>query len=390
MVTFPNPLMKKDPLAFDFQSTTPCSERVIEEMIPYWKQIWGNPSSRQNRLHLLASSAISVAREELALLLNASDKKLIFTSGATEANNLALLGFARKKAEENGSCGHLITLQTEHQAVLEPLRQLRKEGFRLTELRPNANGLICIESLIDAFEDDTFLVSVMLANNEIGVLQPIQQIASLCKSREILFHTDAVQGFGQIPLDIDEIGADFLTLSGHKIYGPKGIGLLVASADCSLKPLQWGGSQEYSCRPGTVPVPLVIGFTKAAEIAVDQLEDQAQKLQNLRNLLWLGLQERIPELLLNGSFEERLPNNLNFTVKGIVGSRFHKRLRPFISCSSGSACSNGSPSHVLISLGRSTKEAEASLRLSIGRTTSLEEVNVAIERIAEVVHELRH
>ncbi len=381
--------MKATPLAFDYQSTTPCSAEVLKAMAPYWNEIWGNPSSKQNRHALNASAAITVAREKLGDLLGIPSTRLIFTSGATEANNLALLGHARAKALEYGSPGHLITITTEHHAVIEPLRQLQKEGFRLTELSPNSDGIINLDSLKDAFKEDTFLVSVMLANNEIGVLQPISQIASLCESYGITFHSDAVQGFGNVPIDFKNIGIDFASISGHKIYGPKGIGLLIAKENCNLTPLQWGGNQENGIRPGTLPVPLVIGFVKAAELALEYLEVNYKYLKNLRDQLWQGLINEIPDLILNGSLERRLPNNLNFTVNGVIGSRLHKKVRPHISCSSGSACSNGAPSHVLISLGRTTQQAEASLRLSMGRSTTLNDVDIAIENISNIVRELR-
>ncbi|AAP99241.1 MULTISPECIES: cysteine desulfurase family protein [Prochlorococcus] len=382
--------MKTTPLYFDYQSTTPCLDKVVDAMVPYWSEFWGNPSSRQNRLGLHASAAISLARDKLGSLLQVSPQRLIFTSGATEANNLALLGYSRAKAQETGSTGHLITISTEHRSVIEPLRQLRREGFRVTELTPNVDGIISLDGLSKSFEDDTFLVSVMLANNEIGVLQPIKEIASLCKSRGVIFHSDASQGFGNLPIEIDKLQVDFLSISGHKIYGPKGIGLLVlGSNSIKIKPLQWGGDQENGIRAGTLPVPLVIGMAKAAEIAIEEIDLQVPRIRKLRDKLWQGLRDEIPELMLNGSFDKRLPNNLNFTVIGVNGSRLHKKLRPLISCSSGSACSNGSPSHVLMSLGRTINEAEASLRLSLGRATTLNDVEMAIDIISNTVNYLR-
>ncbi len=362
---------------------------VVEAMSPYWGEHWGNPSSRENCLNLHASATISLARDKLSTLLKTPQKRLIFTSGATEANNLALLGHARAKAFETGSPGHLITLSTEHHAVIEPLRQLKREGFRITELNPEKDGIVSLENLVESFEKDTFLVSVMVANNEIGVLQPIKEIASICKSRGITFHTDAAQGFGNIPIEIDQLGADLFSLSGHKIYGPKGIGLLIISEDCIIQPLQWGGNQETGLRAGTLPVPLVVGLTKAIEIALKQLDKNYQILKTLRNKLWSGLNLQIPGLILNGSLEQRLPNNLNFTIEGVSGSLLHKKLRPYISCSSGSACNNGSPSHVLMSIGRTLEEAKSSLRLSLGRETTFKDVEIAIERISKVVFDLR-
>ncbi len=384
-----NELMKRTPLAFDYQSSTPCDNRVIEAMAPYLYEVWGNPSSMQNSLGIHASAATSFARENLASILKIDPQRVIFTSGATEANNLALLGHARSKAFEKGTPGHLITLSTEHNSVIEPLLQLRKEGFRISELRPNSDGLLILEDLVNAFQEDTFLVSIMAANNEIGVLQPIKKIGLLCKERGISFHCDTAQAFGNLVFDIDQIGIDLLTISGHKIYGPKGIGALIISDKIKIQPLQFGGNQENGIRPGTLPVPLVVGFSKAAEIAQDMLLENMKRHAILRDKLWIKMQNKVPDIILNGSLEKRLPNNLNFTIKGVRGTQLHKQLRPFIACSSGSACSNGKPSHVLLSLGRTKQEAEASLRLSIGRSTTLNEIDAAIEIISREVDQLR-
>ncbi len=378
------------PLAFDYQATTPCSEEVIDAMKPYWNECWGNASNRQNRLGLLASAAVGLAREQLGSNLNIKPESLIFTSGATEANNLALLGHARAKAREIGRPGHLITVTTEHHAVLDPMRALRREGFRLSEINPNADGLISPVDLINAFKDDTFMVSVMIANNEIGVIQPIADLARTCKQRGITFHTDAAQAFGHLPIDISELGVDLLSLSGHKLYGPKGIGALVMRSDLPMLPLYWGGGQEMGLRPGTIPVPLVVGFAKAAEIAMRDLVKRSEKLTFLRNRLWEELNQLLPDLILNGSLEQRLPHNLNFTVPSVLGSRLHRSLRPIVGLSSGSACSNGRPSHVLRALGRSSTQAEASLRLSIGWHTTEDDIKLAVKAIAKVVNDLRN
>ncbi len=377
------------PLQFDHQATTPCPAAVVEAMAPYWNEIWGNPSSRQNRTGLQSAAALSLAREQLASCLDVSPDRLVFTSGATEANNLALLGHARAKALEIGSPGHIITLSTEHKSVLDPLRQLVKEGFRLTEIDPDNNGLVSRDQLISSFAKDTFLVSVMIANNEIGVLQPIAELAKECRARGITFHSDAAQAFGHLHLDPDELGLDLMSISAHKIYGPKGIGALLMSSDVAIAPLQYGGGQENGLRPGTVPLPLIVGFAKAAELALKDLPSLQTKLLALRNQLWHGLKEELPDLLLNGSLSYRLPHNLNFTVLGVSGNKLHRALRPLLSCSSGSACISGSHSHVLRALGRSLNEAEASLRLSLGKDTTSFEVEQAVKVICKVVRELR-
>tara|TARA_Y100001968_G_scaffold248165_1_gene232688 strand:- start:11686 stop:12834 length:1149 start_codon:yes stop_codon:yes gene_type:complete len=377
------------PLIFDYQSTTPCSKEVQEAMAPYWQEFWGNPASRQNRLGIHASAAVSLARDNFASYLKIKPDQLIFTSGATEANNLALIGHARARLIDEGSPGHIITLSTEHRAVLDPCRQLRNEGFKLTELEPDSNGLISIERLKSAFQNDTFLVSVMMANNEIGVIQPILDIALICKEHGIKFHTDASQALGIIPINAEKKMIDFFSLSGHKIYGPKGIGALIIPEEISISPLQWGGGQENGLRPGTLPVPLVIGFLKAFEIATEGYHFRNEKLRLLRDQLLNELQENIPDLLINGCMLNRLPNNLNITFQGIKSNRLHSSLRPYLTCSSGSACSNGLPSHVLMSIGRTIKQAEASIRLSLGRETNVEDIQMAVEVITKVVKELR-
>ncbi len=381
--------MQDLPLVFDYQSTSPCATEVIDAMIPYWSDFWGNPSSRQNRFGLNASAAVNLARENFASCLKINPQRIIFTSGATEANNLALIGCARAHLIKNRSPGHLITLKTEHHSVIDPCRQLVNEGFRLTELTTDSEGIISIESVKDSIQADTFLISIMMANNEIGVIQPLEEIASLCKEHGIIFHSDASQGFGYMPIDIDKLGIHLLSLSSHKIYGPKGVGALILSEHVPITPLQWGGGQENGLRPGTLPVPLIIGFSKASEIANQDINIRNIKIKALRDSLLSGLQEQIPNILINGSMQKRLPNNLNITIKGVQGNQLHRSLRSSLICSSGSACSNGSPSHVLIAIGRTFKEAEASLRLSIGRQTNINEVIQAIDIIARVVETLR-
>ncbi len=386
---FSNGSVQLAPLAFDYQSTTPCDPEVFDAMTPYFNEIWGNPSSRQNHFAVKAAAAVSLARDQLSYYLGVHPDKLIFTSGATEANNLALLGFARAKALENKQTGHLITLSTEHLSVLDPLRQLRKEGFVLTELLPNSEGFLSVEALKDSFSQDTLLVSVMIANNEIGVLQPIKALSSLCAERGIMFHADAAQSFGKIPIDNNLENVDILTISGHKIYGPKGIGALALRSNLPIIPLQWGGGQEYGLRPGTLPVALIVGLAKAAELSIKNISSQQKKIAILRNQLWYGLKNHLPDLILNGSLINRLPNNLNFTVPNVIGSRLQQELRKSVACTSGSACSAGMPSYVLTSIGRTVKEANSSLRLSLGKDTTDNDIQKAIIEIVRVVEKLR-
>ncbi len=372
--------LTETPLAFDFQATTPCAPEVVEAMAPYWSELWGNPSSRQHRLGLTAAAAVNLARRQIADSLAVAPARVIFTSGATEANNLALLGLARRRGQ-----GHVISVSTEHHAVLDPLAQLEREGFRVTLLNPGTDGLINPAQVEQAIATDTILVSVMAANNEIGVLQPLEAIAEVCRHHGIAIHSDAAQAFGHIPLQPDALGLDLVSLSAHKHYGPKGDAALVVRDGITLEPLQWGGGQEAGLRAGTLPTALIVGFATAARTALQDRVQRNHRLQTLRDQLWEGLQRRIPGVLLNGAMEPRLPHNLNICIPGITGSRLHRALRPHLACSSGSACSSGAPSHVLQAIGRSRAEAEASLRLSLGRTTTDDEIQLAVERIAAAV-----
>ena len=378
-------VLGQSPLAFDHQATTPCAAEVVAAMEPYWREQWGNPSSRQHRLGLTASAAVAVARKQLAACLGLTPERIVFTSGATEANNLALLGHARAIAHRKGRAGHLISVRTEHRAVLDPLHQLQREGFRLTLLQPDASGLILPEQLQQAIGSDTDLVSVMAANNEIGVLQPMAELAAICQERSITIHSDAAQAFGHVPLQPDALGLDLISLSAHKIYGPKGIGALVIRPDLPLQPLQWGGGQEHGLRPGTLAAPLIVGFAAAASLAIRDRAARSERLGRLRDQLWHGLQFRIPEVQLNGAITPRLPHNLNITLPAVSGSRLDRQLRTKLTCSRGSACSNGAPSHVLQAIGRTRLEADASLRLSLGRSTTESDIDDAITVIAEAL-----
>ncbi len=377
------------PIFLDHQATTPCAKEVIAAMAPYWNEKWGNSSSRQHREGLKAAAAVSMAREELASHLRVAPEQIIFTSGATEANNIALIGHARAMSEIHGKPGHLITLSTEHRAVLDPIKQLEKEGFQVTEITPQKDGILDLNQLVEVFKENTFLVSIMIANNEIGVIQPIKEIAQLCKERNILLHSDAAQALGHISLYPEFLGIDFTSVSAHKMYGPKGIGALIMRPEIPVQPLQWGGSQEKGIRPGTLAVPLIIGLAKAAEIAIRDLKDYELLVTKMRNKFLEELKSKISGISLNGSQDERLPHNLNITIAGVQGSILHKELRPFISCSSGSACANGAPSHVLMALGLNAQEAKASLRLSLSRYTTEAELKNAAIKIKDVINKLR-
>ncbi len=381
--------MLSTPILLDYQSSTPCSKDVVDSMKPFWSEIFSNPASKSNLAGINASAILEASREKIEKSLLLKNKKVIFTSGATESNNLALLGFARNFYKKTGSYGHIITLKTEHKAVLEPLNQLKKEGFMVTEISPEKDGLISEEQFKKNIREDTFLVSVMLANNEIGVIQPIENISKICKSRGITFHSDFAQCCGYMALDNLLSIVNMITMSSHKIYGPKGIGLLLIDEEINLEPLIVGGGQEYGIRSGTLPLPLVVGFAKAIEIAVLNQKNNAEKLLFYRNNLLEGLLKNNSGLLINGSIEKRLPHNLNLTVLDLNGAKFHKLLKSKIICSTGSACSNGEPSHVLLALGRSLKEAESSIRLSIGLSTNSKDIKQAIHILTNTIRSLR-
>ena len=381
--------MLSTPILLDYQSSTPCLEAVVNSMAPYWSEIFSNPSNKSNLAGINASAILEVSREKIKEYLCLQKKKVIFTSGATEANNLALLGFARNYYKTTEHYGHIITLNTEHKAVLEPLNHLKKEGFMVTEITPEKDGLISEEKFKRYIREDTFMVSVMLANNEIGVIQPIEAISNICKSRGITFHSDFAQCLGYIELNDLLSDVNMITMSSHKIYGPKGIGVLLIDEEINLEPLIVGGGQEYGLRSGTLPLPLVVGFAKAIEIAVVNQQKNAEKLILHRNELLKGLLENNSGLLINGSMKKRLPHNLNLTVLDLNGAKFHKLLKSKIICSTGSACSNGDPSHVLLAIGRSFKEAESSIRLSLGLKTNSQDIKQAIEILTNTIRSLR-
>ena len=381
--------MLSTPILLDYQSSTPCSKDVVDSMKPFWSEIFSNPASKSNLAGINASAILEASREKIEQNLFLKNKKVIFTSGATESNNLALLGFARNYYKKTGNYGHIITLKTEHKAVLEPLHQLKKEGFMVTEITPERDGIISEEQFRKNIREDTFLVSVMMANNEIGVIQPIENISKICKLRGITFHSDFAQCLGYVELENLLSVVNMITMSSHKIYGPKGIGLLLIDQDITLEPLIVGGGQEYGLRSGTLPLPLVVGFAKAIEMAVFNQKNNAEKLLLCRNNLLKGLLENNSGLLINGSIKQRLPQNLNLTILDLNGAKFHKLLKSKIICSSGSACSNGEPSHVLLALGRSFKEAESSIRLSIGLSTNSTDIEQAIHILTNTIKLLR-
>jgi cysteine desulfurase len=372
----------------DHHATTPCDPAVVAAMAPWWSERFANPSNRLHRPALEAAAAIEHARRQVAAAVGAQAEGVIFTSGATEAANLALKGVAEAAADRGEPRRGLVTLASEHRAVLDPLAWLARRGFPLTVVPVGPDGLVDLDQLAAAVGPDTLLVSVMAANNEIGVLQPLAAIGALCRGRGALFHCDAAQAVGQIPLAMAELGIDLLGLSGHKLYGPKGIGALVRRPGVSLAPQQHGGGQEGGLRAGTAPVPLIVGLQAALELALVDRDLRAERLGALRDRLWRGL-EALGDITLNGHPQARLPHNLNVCVGGVDGGRMHQILRRRLAVSSGSACSQGSPSHVLAALGRSRAEASSAIRFGLGRGTSAAEIDTALAAVAEAVAELR-
>jgi cysteine desulfurase len=372
----------------DHHATTPCDPAVIAAMAPWWHDRCANASSRQHRPGLEAAAAVDLARERLASGVGAGSGRVVFTSGATEANNLALRGVAEAALERGERRRRLVTLASEHRAVLDPLAWLDRHGFPLTVLPVQADGLVDPQRLEEALGPDTLLLSVMAANNEIGVLQPLERIAALCRRHGVLFHCDAAQAVGHIPLAMAATGIDLLSLSGHKLYGPPGIGALVVAEGVAVAAQQHGGGQEQGLRAGSLPVPLIVGLGTALELALADREARATRLAGLRDRLWREL-AALGGVRRNGHPSQRLAHNLNITIDGVDGNRLHRALRRTLAVSSGSACSQGQPSHVLAALGLSRAEAAASIRFGLGRGSSEAEITAAIESVTRAVAELR-
>jgi cysteine desulfurase len=372
----------------DHHATTPCEPAVVATMAPWWTDRWANPSSRLYRPALEAAAAVEQARGTLQALLDATKARVVFTSGATEANNLALRGVAEAALGGSSTRRRLVSVHTEHRAVLDPLRHLERHGFPITLLPVQSDGLLDPGLLEQALGPDVLLVSVMAANNEIGVLQPLGEIAALCHRHGALLHSDAAQAAGHIPLSMHTLGIDLLSLSGHKFYGPVGSGALLISEGVSLAPQQLGGGQEQGLRAGTLAVPLIVGLAMALKLACADREARAERLTRLRTRLWQGL-EALGGVRRNGADAPRLPHNLSISIAGVEGTTLHQRLRRSIAVSSGSACSQGSPSHVLRALGLTRQEAAASIRFGLGRHTSEIEIEQAIEAVRLAVQELR-
>ncbi|HEX3449883.1 MAG TPA: aminotransferase class V-fold PLP-dependent enzyme [Isosphaeraceae bacterium] len=382
--------MRPNPVYLDNHATTRTDPRVVEAMIPYFTELYGNSASTSHRFGSQAAEAVERARAQVARALGAEPREIVFTSGATESNNLAIKGVARA-ATRRGN--HLVTAASEHRAVLDPFKRLARQGWEITVVPCDENGRVSAAAVAVALTERTVLVSIMAANNEVGAINPIAEIGRLCHDHGVVFHTDAAQAVGKIPLDVQADSVDLLSLSAHKIYGPKGIGALYVrrrDPQVRLEPLVDGGGHERGLRSGTLPVPLVVGLGLAAEIAMRERDDEARRLLELRERLHQGIAGRVPGIRLNGPPADRLPGNLNLSFGDVDGEALMMAMRD-IAVSSGSACSSAEPepSHVLLAIGLDEDMARASLRFGLGRFTTTDEIDFAIDTVAAAVERLR-
>lgn len=371
----------------DYNATTPVDPQVLQAMLPAFTEHFGNASSRTHAYGWAAAALVDQARTTLAKLLGANPEELVFTSGATEANNLAIKGLARTSRKR-----HIVTTAIEHPAVLEACDSLQKEGLTVTRVPVGKSGVVDPEAVVQALTDDTLLVSVMLVNNEIGTIQPVPEVARLCHQRGVLVHCDATQAPGKLEVNVQKLGVDLLSLSAHKFYGPKGVGLLYVrwqKPPLRLEPLLHGGGQEGGLRSGTLNVPGIVGMAKALELSVANLEGESKRQAALRDHLREKLLEAFPRLLENGDAKQKVPNTLNVSFVGLDGGALVASL-PRLAVSPASACATAKPkpSHVLLALGRTPAEANSALRFSLGRPTTEEEVEEAAAMVAEAVRKL--
>jgi cysteine desulfurase len=379
----------KLPVYLDYQATTPMDPRVLEKMLPYFTEKFGNPHSRSHAYGWEAEAACDLAREQVAALINASEKEIVFTSGATESNNIAIKGVAHFYKDKKN---HIITPVTEHKCVLDSCRHLEQEGFEITYLPVQSNGLIDLEVLKAAMKENTLLVSVMGINNEVGVIQPLAEIGKICREKGAFFHCDAAQAFGKIPLDVEAMNIDLMSISGHKIYGPKGIGALYVRRRprVRLEPLFSGGGQERGFRSGTLPTPLVVGLGEAAAIAKTDMAKDAEHVRKLGQKFMAEILDGIPDVFLNGDREQRWLGNLNLSFAYVEGESMIMAIKD-LAVSSGSACTSASlePSYVLRALGVGEELAHTSIRFGFGRFTTEAELEFALNLIRESVTKLR-
>jgi len=380
----------KLPIYFDYSATTPVDKRVAEKMMQYMTTdgFYGNPASRSHKFGWQAEEAVDIARNQVADLINADPREIVFTSGATESNNLAIKGaanFYKKKGK------HIITCKTEHKAVLDTCRELERQGFEVTYLDPETNGLIDLNKLEAAMRDDTILVSIMHINNEIGVIQDIAEIGELCRSRKIIFHVDGAQSVGKIEIDMQQLKVDLMSISAHKFYGPKGMGAMYVSRKprIRLESQMHGGGHERGMRSGTLPTHQIVGLGEACRIAKEEIAQDRVHVTKMRDRLWAGLNE-MEQVFVNGDFDNRYPGNLNVSFNFVEGESLIMALKD-LAVSSGSACTSASlePSYVLRALGLNDEMAHSSIRFSFGRFTTEEEIDYAIALIKKSIGHLR-
>jgi cysteine desulfurase len=382
----------KFPIYMDHQATTPVDYRVLEVMIPYFTEIYGNAASIDHEYGNKALQAVEDVRRKIALIINCSPEEIIFTSGATESDNLAILGVANQY--ESKGC-HIITCVTEHKAVLDTCSYLEKHGWAITYIPVDHEGLVNLDDVRKAINADTKMISIMTANNEIGVVAPISEIGKIAHNAGVIFHTDATQAIGYLPMDVQDMNIDLLSLSGHKVYGPKGIGALYVRKHhprVKLIEQMHGGGHEGGMRSGTLNVPGIIGFGKAMEICQKEMKSETKRLRYLRDVLWNGIQSKIDGVTINGDYAKRLPHNLSIAISGIESRALLTRVKNHLAISSGSACTTSKvePSYVIYSLYHDEKIAHSTLRFGLGRFTTLEEVEYAIDILTKTVIELRN
>ncbi len=380
----------KIPIYMDYHATTPVDPRVLEAMLPFFTEHFGNAASRNHAFGWAAEQAVEQARQQVAELIGANVKEIIFTSGATESNNLAIKGVAEMYREKGN---HIITCVTEHKAVIDTCKKLEKQGARVTYLPVQKDGRISLDDLRAAITDKTILITIMAANNEIGVLQPIAEIGAIAKEKGILFHTDAVQAVGKVPFDVNALKVDLVSLTGHKMYGPKGVGALYVrrrNPRVLLSEQISGGGHERGMRSGTLNVPGIVGLGRAAAIARAEMAAEGERLRALRDRLNAGLHRQLDEVYINGSMEHRLPHNLNISFAYVEGESLLMGISD-VAVSSGSACTSASlePSYVLKALGAGDDLAHSSIRFGLGRFTTEEEVDYVVDRLTTVVRRLR-
>ncbi|MDR4460767.1 MAG: IscS subfamily cysteine desulfurase [Nitrospirales bacterium] len=380
----------KLPIYLDNHSTTPCDPRVLEMMLPYFTEKFGNAASRNHSFGWEAEEAVEIARKQIAHLIHADAKEMIFTSGATESDNLALQGVVEMYREKGN---HIITSSTEHRAVIDTAKYLEKKGVKVTFLPVDKAGMVSPDDVRNAITDQTILISIMMANNEIGTINPVAAIGKVAKEKGVLFHCDATQGVGKIPVNVQEMGIDLMSFTAHKIYGPKGVGALYVRRKAPrvrLEAMMYGGGHERGMRSGTLAVPLIVGFGKACELCEQEMSTESVRMAKMRDRLQEGIMKSMDEVYLNGHPTERLPNNLNISFAYVEGEALLMGVKE-IALSSGSACTSATlePSYVLRALGVGSDLAHSSIRFGLGRFNTDEEVEYTIDRMVKAVTHLR-